>query len=72
MEQPKPTHSIRVEETVTHEGHKFMALANDCEFADGLVHGFGKSAYEAVCNLALNLSSRLNEIRTPREVPADG
>ncbi len=38
----KPTHSIRVEETITVKSNgaidmKFVALANDCEFADGLV-----------------------------------
>jgi hypothetical protein len=60
---PKPDHSIRIEETVTPEGHTFMALANDCMFVDGLVHAKGATAYEAVCNLALNLSTKVNELR---------
>lgn len=62
------THAIRVEETVTEEGSKFVALANDCMFVDGLVHAEGKTAYEAVCKLALNLATKVNELRTATNV----
>lgn len=59
----KADHSIRVEETITPEGSSFTALANDCMFTEGLVTGTGKTAYEAVCQLALNLASKVNELR---------
>jgi hypothetical protein len=59
----KAAHSIRVEETVTREGHSFIALANNCMFIGGLVQGKGATAYEAVCDLALSLSAKIEELR---------
>ncbi len=62
-----PDHSIRVEETIDDQGGgKFVALANDCMFTDGLIRGSGKTPYEAVCNLALNLAAKVNELRPKR------
>jgi hypothetical protein len=63
------THSIRVEETITIGGDgkidiKYDAYANDCSFVDGLVHGEGKTRYKAVCDLALNLATKVNELRS--------
>jgi hypothetical protein len=57
-------HPIRVEETITPGGSSVVALANDCMFPEGLIHGNGHTPYEAVCQLALNLAAKVNELRS--------
>ena len=66
MDKPAARNIIRVEETFPQgSALRFCAFANACEFNDGLIRGYGETAYEAVCALALNLAGKVNELRKP-------